>query len=132
VKRTHLSPDEATQRDQVRRTLDVLIVVATVVAVLLATQAIVNGNWRYWVMSSMVGGFAVLLLAWPRRILADGRVERAIMIMAAAGISVIVGSAFLEPNGPLIVATLFIPITAAVPYLEVRTLRWLMVFGVEQ
>ena len=129
MKRTHLSPDEATQRDQVRRTLDVLIVVATVVAVLLATQAIVNGNWRYWLMSSMVGGFAVLLLAWPRRILADGRVERAIMIMAAAGISVIVGSAFLEPNGPLIVATLFIPITAAVPYLEVRTLGWLMVFA---
>jgi diguanylate cyclase (GGDEF)-like protein len=126
VKRAPLSPDEATQRDQVRRTLDVLTGVAAVVATLLAAQAIGNGNWRYWAMAIMVAGFAVLLVLWPRRILAEGRVEAAVTVMALAGTAVIVGSSFIEPSGPLIVATLLIPITAAVPYLAIKSLRRLM------
>lgn len=126
MKQAPLSPDEATRRDQVRRTLDVLTVVAAVVTALLAVQAIANGNWRYWAMAVMVGGFAVLLVAWPRRILAEGRVEAAVTVMALAGTAVIVGSSFIEPSGPLIVATLLIPITAAVPYLAIKSLRWLM------
>src|ERR1700716_613697 len=127
VERAPVSPDEVTQRDQVRRTLDVLIVVATIVAVVLAAQSLANGNWKYAGMSVMVGGFALLLLVWPRRILAEGRVETAVGVMALAGISVIVGSSLLESSGPLIVATLFIPIAAAVPYLEVKALRQLMI-----
>jgi diguanylate cyclase (GGDEF)-like protein len=126
MKRAPLSPDEATQRDQVRRTLDVLTAVAAVVAVILAAQAIANGNWRYWAMAIMVAGFAVLLVAWPRRILAEGRVEAAVTVMALAGTAVIVGSSFIEPSGPLIVATLLIPIAAAVPYLAIKSLRRLM------
>jgi diguanylate cyclase (GGDEF)-like protein len=129
VKRAPVSPDEVTQRDQVRRTLDVLIVVATIVAALLAAQSLANGNWKYGGMAIMVGGFALLLLVWPRRILAEGRVETAVAVMALAGISVIVGSSLLEPSGPLIVATLFIPIAAAVPYLAVKALRRLMIFA---
>ena len=126
MKRAPLSPDEATQRDQVRRTLDVLTGVAAVVATLLAAQAIGNGNWRYGAMAIMVAGFAVLLVLWPRRILAEGRVEAAVTVMALAGTAVIVGSSFIEPSGPLIVATLLIPITAAVPYLAIKSLRRLM------
>jgi diguanylate cyclase (GGDEF)-like protein len=126
VKRAPLSPDEATQRDQVRRTLDVLTGVAAVVATLLAAQAIGNSNWRYWAMAIMVAGFAVLLVLWPRRILAEGRVDAAVTVMALAGTAVIVGSSFIEPSGPLIVATLLIPITAAVPYLAIKSLRRLM------
>jgi diguanylate cyclase (GGDEF)-like protein len=127
VKRAPLSPDEETQRDQVRRTLDVLTAVAAVAAVLLAVQAIANGNWRYWAMAIMVAGFAVLLVAWARRILVEGRVEAAVTVMALAGTAVIVGSSFIEPSGPLIVATLLIPIAAAVPYLAIKSLRRLMV-----
>ena len=126
MKRAPLSPDEATQRDQVRRTLDVLTGVAAVVGTLLAAQAIANGNWRYWAMAIMVAGFAVLLVLWPRRILAEGRVEAAVTVMALAGTAVIVGSSFIEPSGPLIVATLLIPIAAAVPYLAIKSLRRLM------
>jgi diguanylate cyclase (GGDEF)-like protein len=107
--------------------MDVLIAVAAVVAGVLIAQSIANGNWKYGAMAIMVGGFAVLLLVWPRRILAEGRVETAVAVMALAGISVIVGSSLLESSGPLIVATLFIPIAAAVPYLDVKALRRLMI-----
>ncbi len=127
MKRAPLSPDEATRRDQVRRTLDVLTAVALVVALVLAAQAAASDNWRYWSMSIMVGGFAALLVAWPRRILAEGRVERAVTVMAIAGTAVIIGSSFIESSGPLIVATLLIPIAAAVPYLGDKSLRRLMI-----
>jgi diguanylate cyclase (GGDEF)-like protein len=129
MKRGAVSPDEVTQRDQVRRTLDVLIVVATIAALLLAAQWLANGNWKYGVMAILVEGFALLLLVWPRRILAAGHVETAVGVMALAGIFVIVGSSLLESSGPLIVATLLIPVAAAVPYLELKSLRRLMIFA---
>nr|MDP9283051.1 hypothetical protein [Chloroflexota bacterium] len=129
MKRAHLSPDEATLRDQVRRTLDVLTVVASVVAALLGAQAVASGNVGYGVIATLVAGFGVLLVAWPRRILADGRVESAVMVMALAGTAVILVSAIIAPYGGLTVATLLIPIIAAVPYLGVRSLRRLMILA---
>lgn len=75
----------------------------------------------------MLAGFAVLLVVWPRRILADGRVESAVTVMALAGIAVILVSSIMAPSGALIVAILLIPITAAVPYLEAKSLRRLMI-----
>jgi diguanylate cyclase (GGDEF)-like protein len=126
VKRAPLSPDEATQRAQVRRTLDVLTVGAALAAALLAAQAIVTPNLAYWAMAAMVGGFGALLVAYPRRILARGRVEAAVTVMALAGIGVIVGAALVAPSGPLVVATMLIPITAALPYLGTKSLRRLI------
>jgi diguanylate cyclase (GGDEF)-like protein len=127
VKRAHLSPDEATRRDQVRRTLDVLTAVAAVVAALLGAQAIASGNGGYGVIATLIAGLAVLLVAWPRRILADGRVASAVMVMALASTAVILVSAIIAPFGGLTVATLLIPIIAAVPYLDVTSLRRLMI-----
>jgi diguanylate cyclase (GGDEF)-like protein len=127
VKRAPLSPDEATQRDQVRRTLDVLTAGAVVSGALTAAQAIATGNWGYGVIATMLAGFAVLLVVYPRRILADGRVELAVTVMALAGIAVILVSAIIAPSGALTVAILLIPITAAVPYLGAKSLRRLMI-----
>jgi diguanylate cyclase (GGDEF)-like protein len=127
VRRAHLSPDEATQRDQVRRTLDVMTGVAVLSGALTAAQAIASGNWGYGVIAIMLAGFAVLLVVYPRRILADGRVELAVTVMALAGTAVILASAIIAPSGALVVAILLIPITAAVPYLEAKSLRLLMI-----
>ena len=122
-----LSPDEATQRDQVRRTLDVMIAGACLSAVLMGATAVATANGGYGAIAIILVGFAVLTVVWPRRILADGRIESAVTVMALAGIGVVLGSALITPSGPLIVAILLIPITAAVPYVEVRSLLWLMI-----
>lgn len=127
MKRAPVSPDEATQRDQVRRTLDVMIAGAAVSGALMGATAIATANAGYGAIAIMLAGFAVLTVVWPRRILADGRIESAVTVMALAGIAVVIASAIITPSGALIVAILLIPITAAVPYLEVRSLRWLMI-----
>ncbi len=128
MKRTPPSPDEATQRHQVRRFLDLLTAAAVVSGVLVASQAVSNHTSRSWAIVIMLGAFAVFLQAWPRRILAIGRVESAVTLMALATAAVIFGTAIISPAGALVAATgLLIPITAAVPYLEVKSLRRLMI-----
>ena len=123
-----LSPDEATQRGQVRRILEVMAAAAALSCVLVAVEAVFSGNWRSWAIASELAIFAVLLLAWPRRVLAHGRVETAVIVMALASTGIIFATTILSPSGALIAATaLLIPITAAVPYLEVKSLRRLMV-----
>jgi diguanylate cyclase (GGDEF)-like protein len=128
VKRAPLSPDEATQRHQVRRFLDVLTAAAALAAGVLGTQAIINANSRSLAIAAAVAAFAVLLVAWPRRLVVQGRVEAAVIVTAVATSILIFGTAIISPAGAFVSATaLLIPITAAVPYLEVRSLRWLMV-----
>lgn len=122
-----VSPGEATQRDQVRRTLNVMSVLAVISGVLMTAQAIASANAGSAAIAVLLFGFAVLLVVWPRRILADGHVESAVMVMALSAAVVILASAIITPSGALLVAILLIPITAAVPYLEARSLRWLMV-----
>ena len=126
--RSDLSPDEATQRDQLRRTLDALTVVALLSGALLAAQAIVTSNGGYAVIATLLGGFAALLVVGARRLLADGRTEAAVTVMAVAATAVVLASAIIAPSGPLTVAMLLIPIAAAVPYLEATSLRRLMIF----
>lgn len=131
VKQAPLTPDEATQRNQVRRFLDLLTAVAVVSAVLVASQAVTNQEeWRPWGIVIALGAFAVLLQAWPRRILASGRIESAVTIMALGSAALIFTTAIISPSGALLAATaLLIPITAAMPYLEVKSLRRLMIIA---
>lgn len=128
MKRAPLSPDEATQRNQVRRFLDLLTGAAALSGVLTSVLGIATGTSRTLTIGIVTLGFAALLVAWPRRMLAHGRVESAVTVMALALTALIVGVAIFSPSGALIAATsLLIPITAAVPYLEVRSLRRLMI-----
>jgi diguanylate cyclase (GGDEF)-like protein len=130
VKRAPLTPDEATQRDQVRRFLDLLTAAAAVSGTLSALQAITSGSGTSWAFAIVLGAYAAMLILWPRRILADGRVEAAVTVMAIASATVIFGTAIIEPSSALIASTsLLIPITAAVPYLEVKSLRLLMIIA---
>jgi diguanylate cyclase (GGDEF)-like protein len=128
LNRAPLSPDEATQRDQVRRFLDLLTGAAAVSAVLSAVQAVPTGSGRSWAFAIVLGGYAALLILWPRRILSRGGVETAVTVMALASAAVVCVTAIIEPSSAFIASTaLLIPMTAAVPYLEVRSLRLLMI-----
>ena len=78
----------------------------------------------------MLGVFAVVLQAWPRRILAKGSVESAVTVMALASAGLILATSLISPAGALVAAMgLLIPIIAAVPYLEVKSLRRLMIIA---
>jgi diguanylate cyclase (GGDEF)-like protein len=126
VKRAPLSPEEATQRDQVRRLLDVLTIVAVGAGALVAAPALAAGSGTDWTISGLCWGFAFLLVAGARPLLARGRVEWAVMSMALSAIAIILFIAVTRPTTALTVAALLIPITAAVPYLGAKSLRWLM------
>ena len=128
MKRAPVSPDEATQRDQVRRLLNVLTALGVASCALLAGQALA-GAGEYWALAIMVWGFAVALLFLVRPLLAKGHVEWAVTVMALGAIALILGSAFIRPSGALTVASLLIPVTAAVPYLEAKSLRRLMILA---
>ena len=130
MKRAPLTPDEATQRNQVRRFLDLLTAVAVVSGFLVASQAVANHQLRSWAIVIALGAFALLLQAWPRRRLAKGSVESAVTVMALASAGLIFATSLISPAGALLAATgLLIPIIAAVPYLEVKSLRRLMVIA---
>ena len=129
VNRALVSPDEATQRVQVRRTLDVLTAGALLSAGLMAATAILTGNPRYGAIAILIAAFAGVLVVWARRILADGQVEAAVTLMAFTGTGVVLASAVITPAGPLTVAILLIPVAAAFPYLGARSLRRLMLVG---
>jgi diguanylate cyclase (GGDEF)-like protein len=127
AKAAPLSPEEATQRDQIRRLLNVLTVVAVAAGTLVAATATATGSPTDGAIAIMTFGFATLLVAGARPLLADGRVESAVMVMALAAIAIILFSAIVRPSSAITVAALLIPITAAVPYLEAKSLRRLMI-----
>lgn len=130
MRQAPLTPDQATQRSQVRRFLDLLTGLAVVSGFLIATQAVSNQLWRSWAIVIVVGVFAALLQAWPRRLLAKGNIESAVTVMAVASAGLIFATALISPAGALLAATgLLIPIIAAVPYLEVTSLRRIMIIG---
>src|SRR5713226_4361254 len=128
VRRAPVTPDEATQRHQVRLSLDLLTAAAVVTGVLVASQAVANHEWRTWATVIALGMFAALLQTWPRRILVGGRIESAVTVMALATAALIFTTTIISPAGALIAAMgLLIPIIAAVPYVEVKSLRRLLI-----
>src|SRR6185503_2218040 len=102
--RAPLSPDEATQRDQVRRILEVLAGAALLSGVLVTVEAAISGNWRSWAIAGVMVVFAVLIVVWPRQILARGQIERAVTVMALASTAVVFSCAIVQPSGALIAA----------------------------
>ena len=128
MRRAPVTPDEATQRHQVRLSLDLLTAAAVVTGVLVASQAVANHEWRTWATVIALGVFAVLLQTWPRRILVGGRIESAVTVMALATAVLIFTTTIISPAGALIAAMgLLIPVIAAVPYVEVKSLRRLLI-----
>lgn len=130
VAQSPLSPDEAVQRHQVRRLLDVLITAAAAGAAISGVQAIASGTSRAWAASIVLGAFAAWLIAFPRRVLDRRQVETLIIQVAFAFTVVLFSFALLQPPSALVMATaLLIPIAAALPFVEVASLRRLMVLA---
>ena len=130
MQRTPVSPDEATQRDQVRRFLGLLIVACLAGATVEASAALVAGSPRWLATALLLGALAAWLAAFARRDDARQRVGTVITWVAVMLIVAIVGVAVLQPFIALVTATaVLIPIAAALPYLEGRSLRQLMVFA---
>ena len=110
--------------------LDLLTGVALASGFLVATQAVANRESRTWAVVIALGIFAVVLQAGPRRMLASGRIEWAVTVMALASAALIFATSIISPAGALLAATgLLIPVIAAVPYLEVKSLRRVMLIA---
>jgi diguanylate cyclase (GGDEF)-like protein len=94
-----------------------------------AAQAMVGGTAIYWTLAIMVWGYAALLVFWARPLLAQGRVESAVTVMAFGAIALILASAIIRPSGGVTVASLLVPVAASVPFLEAKALRRLMILA---
>jgi diguanylate cyclase (GGDEF)-like protein len=129
MNRAPASPDEATQRDQVRRLLDVLTGLGLISGALVAVQAAVTGIAIYWGLAILISAFVVVLVLWARPLLGKGRIESAVTVMALSAIALILAAAVIRPSGAVTVASMLIPVAAAVPYLGAKSLRRLMILA---
>ncbi|MHB8397817.1 MAG: diguanylate cyclase domain-containing protein [Candidatus Limnocylindrales bacterium] len=123
-----LSPDDATQREQVRQFLTVLLVVATAAGALQGIAAFFVGSPRWWATALLFGAFAVWVGAYPRRVVDRAEISTIVNRVALAIFAVAAGAALLLPFNAITATTaLLIPSVFALPYLEGRRLRRLMV-----
>ncbi len=124
------SPDEATQRDQVRRLLVGMIAIGMTAAVLQLLGAGLVGSVR-WLAGSVL---IFVLVAWaivvPLRMTSNSNAAGIVTLTASGIILAAVVMAILEPFLAFVVATsMLTPITLALPYLEGRRLRRMMAFA---
>jgi len=127
---TPLNPGEATQRDEVRRTLEILSIAVAVFGTTQVAAGLSLGSMRTLVTGVLFGSLAVWLMAFPRRALTSRPVTSVIASVAAVAIVVPAAVTFLQPFSAIVAAmALLIPIAAALPFLEARPLRWLMLLA---
>ncbi len=130
AERTPLSPDEATQRELVRRTIRVFVPIAAAFGFTEAAVGLAFGSPRTLIAALALMVFTAWLAIFPRRALARRPVGTIVVAVAVAMTALVVAIAFLQPLTALIEATaLLIPAAVALPYLEVRPLRQLMVLA---
>ncbi len=114
--------------EQVRLFLQVLSAAAVAYGLAETVAWAAFGSTRALATGVIVGGFGIWLLAVPRRSLDRRPVASVVAGVAVVLFGVVVSAAVLQPYVSLAAATaLLIPIAAALPYLDVRPLRALMV-----
>lgn len=115
-----LSPDEATQRDQFRKFLDVVTVAGVGFGSVLVAAGAVYGDLRVIAAGSIVGAVVIWIQVSPRRTLGRRSFEPAVVRVAVALIAVIIGVAILLPYIAFVAAmALLMPVAAAC-----RTWTW--------
>ena len=119
------SPDEATQRVEVRRFLNLLIATALVTMLVDGIASIAIGSPR-WFGPVIVGGlFGAWLAAGPRRAVDHENVEAIVTRVAIVLIAWILAVALFQPFLALALAPAYlVPIAFALPYLEVGSFAW--------
>ncbi len=121
------SPDEATQRLEVRRFISLLTVTTLGGAAVVTIAAIAVNNPR-WLVTTVV---ALVLAAWlvtvPRRGLAHTSIEQTVSRIAVVLTGAIVAVAIVQPFLALVIApATMLPVALGLPYLSGRSLRNLM------
>lgn len=125
-----VSPDEATQRAQIRRFLHVLSAATVTFGLVEVAVWLAFGSGRALATGAIVGGFGIWLLIVARQSLDRHPVASAVTGVAIVFTGVVVSAAILQPYISLPAATaVLIPIAVALPYLEVRALRRLMLLA---
>ncbi len=124
------SPDEATQRDQIRRLLVGVIAIGMAAAVLQLIGAGLVGSGRWLAGSVLIFVLVVWAAVVPLRMTSNSNVTGIVTMTASGIILAAVGMAILEPFLAFVVATsMLTPIALALPYLEGRRLRRMMAFA---
>ncbi len=124
---TPLSPDEATQREEVGRLLGLLIAAAAAFGLMQIAAGLSFGSPRTLITGLLFEALAAWLAAFPRRALARRPVASVVGPVAAALIALPAAVTFLQPFTAIVTATaLLIPVALALPVLEARALRRLM------
>ncbi len=127
---TPLSPDEATRRDQIRRVLGLLGAAAVMFGLMELAAGLGLGSLRAAIVGAIWVGFGAGLGLVRVRILGRTSVPAVVGTVALAMmISIAVGT-LLQPSAASAAATaLLIPIALALPHLETRSLRGLMLLA---
>jgi len=125
-----LNPDEATQRDEIRSTIDLFAAAFIAFGVAEVAIGLAVGSPRALVIAVVMGALAAWLMLVLRRGLARRSVATTVSAVALTMIAAVVTVAVLQPLVALVAATaMLIPVAAALPYLEIRSLRRLMVIA---
>ena len=128
--RSPLSPDEVAQRGEVRRFVRVLIAGSVVGGVVAAIAAAFVGTPQWLAQAIILWALAAWLAASTRRALDSLSVETVVLRVGIVLIMVIVSIAYLQPSIALVMTmALLVPIASALPYLEARSLRRLLLIA---
>ncbi len=123
-----LSPDDATQLDQVRRLLTLGIAGAAVGGVMQTAGAILIGDATWAWAAALLWLVAASNMVISRRFLHRETIVSSILLMSVGSCAAIAGMALLQPSLAVVMATsAVIPIAIALPFLTTRALRHLLI-----
>jgi len=129
-RRMPLNPGEATERDEIRRTIDLFAAAIIAFGLAEAALGLAVGSPRALITASVLAVLAAWMVLFLRRGFAQRSVATTVWAVALAMIAAVVVVAVLQPLAALVVATaMLIPVAAALPYLEIRSLRRLMILA---
>ena len=124
------SPDDATQRDEVRRFLALLIITTLVGGVVNSVMAIAIDSPRWLGTGFLALAVSAWVAAGPRRALDHEDIETVVSKVAIVLIVATVGVTVAQPSLVLVmVPATLVPVAIALPYLEGRKLRMVMGLG---
>ena len=130
LERTPLNPDEATQRAEVDQAIRLFVAAAMAFGLTQIVSSLVFDSLRAFVSGLLFVALAAWLAVVPRRARNRRSVASVVGSVAVAITVVLVVAAPLQPFTAIAAATgLLIPVAVALPYLEVRSLRRLMLLA---
>jgi len=126
--RAHISPDEASQAGELRRSVGLFAVAAVAFGIAEAAAGAFFGSPRAGATAVVSIALGTWLAVVPYRALLSRTAGYVAVRVAAAMTVAAVGAALLQPFASFVAAmALLVPVAAALPNLDVRPLRWLLI-----